>query len=75
MRWIGTVEVNWDAGLEPGKMFCLCVSPGLNLCPDLPPMSRYIPNEGSKTMVTNNFMIPCPSVFLLLPEPTRTRLM
>ena len=26
--WIGTVEVNWDAGLEPEETFCLCVSPG-----------------------------------------------
>ena len=25
---IGTEEVNWDAGLEPGETFCLCVSPG-----------------------------------------------
>ena len=25
--WIGTVEVNRDAGLEPGETFCLCVSP------------------------------------------------
>ena len=33
--WIGTVEVNRDAGLEPGMTFCLCVSPGSG------PVSRY----------------------------------
>ena len=31
MGWIRTVEVNWDAELEPGEPFCLCVSPGLSL--------------------------------------------
>ena len=28
MGWIGTVEVNRDAGLEPGETFGLSVSPG-----------------------------------------------
>ena len=28
MGWIGTVEVNRDAGLVPRETFCLCVSPG-----------------------------------------------
>ena len=28
MGWIGTVEVNRDAGLQPGKTFSLYVSPG-----------------------------------------------
>ena len=33
--WIGTVEMNRDAGLEPGQTFCLCVSPGSS------PVSRF----------------------------------
>ena len=33
--WIGTMEVNRDAELEPGETFCLCVSPGLS------PVSRF----------------------------------
>ena len=35
MGWIGTVEVNRDAGLKKGETFCHCVSPGSS------PMSRF----------------------------------
>ena len=33
--WIGTEEVNRDAGLEPGETYSLCVSPGSS------PVSRF----------------------------------
>ena len=45
MGWIGTVEVNWDVGIDPGETFCLCLLAWAP-CPDSPPQSRSTPSDG-----------------------------
>ena len=38
-RWIGTEEVYWDDGIDPGETFSVSL-PARALCTDSPPLSR-----------------------------------